>query len=231
VTARTTLPDFSKVLICPYFGNLPPWMDHYWRNAERLREHGYNFLLDYDEQEFRERVREKLGIEPPPMWGTGKIWDFRPALGYLYADEIAGYEWWGHTDFDCVYGRVERWLTDEFLAGLDIFSNHIDYICGPWTLYRNIRVVNELFQEDPYWAQNMRSPTSTGWAETTFSATVDAFHRGEAIRRRYELWQTRNWDSFDTVRLEADGRLIEGREEVFMAHFRRTKQYPQGCIL
>ena len=226
----STLPS-TKVLVCPYFGVLPSWMNHYWENAERLQEHGYNFLLDDDEDAFRSRVRELLDIEPPPMYGTGKVWDFRPALGYLYAQELEGFEWWGHTDFDCVYGRVERWLTDEVLADLDIFSNHIDYICGPWTLYRNCKLVNELFLEDPFWAAEMQDPHATGWAERSFTATVDAHHQAGELRRRYELWQTRDWDSFDTLRLHPDGRLTEGREEVMMAHFRRTKEYPRGCIL
>lgn len=221
----------EKILICPYFGELPSWMDHYWANAERLTQHGYNFLLDDDENAFRDRVRERLHIEPPPMWGTGKIWDFRPALGFLYEKEIEGAAWWGHTDFDCVYGRVERWLTPGFLADLDIFSNHVDYICGPWTIYRNNALVRRLFMESPFWEAKMEDPMPSGWAEKEFTGTVDAWHEGGVIRRRYEYLQTENLNSFSTLKLHDDGRLTEGGNEVFMAHFRRTKVYPLGCIL
>ena len=220
----------EKILICPYFGDLPPWMDHYWANAERLKEHGYNFLLEDDEEAFRDRVRDKLGIEPPPMWGTGKIWDFRPALGLLYQEEIHGAEFWGHTDFDCVYGRVEQWGSDEFLSGLDIWSNHIDYLCGPWTMYRNDPYINMLFTEVGKWTQKMESVDPTGWAEREFTCFVDLAHSEKLIRRRYTMFQTRNLNDFSQLRLDEDGALWEANEEVMMAHFRRTKVYPQGCI-
>lgn len=222
----------TKVLICPYFGVLPSWYEHWERNTERMREHGYDFLFDQDEDDFRQRVREILEIEPPPMTGTGRIWNFRPAFGLLYAKEIEGFDFWGHTDFDCVYGRVERWYTDEYLSDLDITSNHVDYISGPWTLYRNSPVINSLFLQTDEWEERMSGEDSShGWAEKGFTEIVDGFHRSGLIRRDYMLAQTRNWDDFSTLRLEGDGRLMEGGTEVCLAHFRRTKVYPPGCVL
>jgi len=223
--------SLTKVLICPFFGDLPPWYDHWLKNTERMREHGYDFLFDNEEDAFRDRVREILGIEAPPMWGHGKVWDFRPALGLLYADEIAGFDFWGHCDFDVVFGRVERWITDELLSDLDVFSNHATYISGPFSLYRNHPFVNALFLKTEEWRLVMQEPTPSGWAEKGFTAIVNHQHEILTIRRRFESWQTKDWDNFDTLRLTDDGRLMEGDTEVMLAHFRRTKQYPPGCIL
>jgi hypothetical protein len=217
-----------KLLICPYFGDLPEWMDHWVANTERMAGHGYDFLFDSDEDAFRDRVRERLGIEPPPMNGTGNIWDFRCALGVLYADEVEGFDFWGHTDFDCVYGRLERWITDDLLHHLDILTTHT-YICGPWTLYRNQPFVNGLYATTDEWRAEMERDGSRGWVEKGYSDIVKKFT--PPLRVKYATWQTKNLDSFDTLRLEPDGRLMEGDTEVMLAHFRRTKVYPAGCIL
>lgn len=219
-------------MIVPYFGQLPEWFPHWERNTERMREFGYDFLFDDDEIAFRLRVRETLGIECPPLTGTGRIWNFRPALGLLYQQEIEGFDFWGHTDFDCVYGRVENWYTDAYLGDLDIAANHHDYISGPWTLYRNTSVVNTLFLQTDEWKQRMQGEDcSHGWAEKGFTDIVDSYHRVGLIRRRYDYFQTRNLDDFSTCRLLPDGSLMEGDEEVAMLHFRRTKEWPKGCIL
>jgi hypothetical protein len=219
-----------KLLICPYFGDFPSWMDYWFSNTERMRSHGYDFLHDGDEGAFRDRVRDKLQIEPPPMWGTGRIWNFRPALGLLYEEEIRDYTFWGHTDFDMVYGQVEKWYTEEELEEWDIHSNHDDYISGPWTLYRNTRAVNTLFFQTDEWKDRMEGADyAHGWAEKGFTKIVDYNHQEGSIRRRYAKWQTRSQDDFSTLRLHSDGRLTEGRYEVCLAHFRRVKQYPEGC--
>lgn len=221
----------TKCFIVPYFGDYPEWMPYWESNTERMREHGYDFLFDTDEQDFQRRVERTLGIECPPMTGTGRIWNFRPALGVLYKNEIKEFDWWGHCDFDCVFGRVEQWVTDEFLLDLDVHSNHDDYICGPWTLYRNTPVVNTMFLNTDEWAERMGGDDwSHGWAEKGFTQIVDGYHDGGLIRRQYTKWQTRSQDDFSTCVLHEDGRLTEGNTECMMLHFRRTKQYPLGCI-
>ena len=35
-----------------------------------------------------------------------KLCDFRPAFGEVFADELRGYDWWGHSDLDVLFGRV-----------------------------------------------------------------------------------------------------------------------------
>lgn len=223
----------SKVLIVPFFGQLPDWYENWERNVERMREFGYDFLHDEDEDSFRDRVRDKLGIEPPPMENTGRVWNFRPAFGVLYEDEIKDFDWWGHTDFDVVYGRVENWYTDDFLADFDIAANGFDYISGPWTLYRNTPVVNTLFLQTDEWRGRMEGEdASHGWAEKGFTEIVNNYHR---IRRRYDYFQTKDLNDFSTLTLHDDGRLMEGNTEVCLAHFRRAvgpdgnKTYPKGC--
>lgn len=206
-----------KLFLCPWFGPLPEWWGLYRPPA------GYDFLLFTDRDGFDGRCRERLGVGYPDVVAPH---GFRPALGVLFAEEIAGYDFWGHTDLDCVYGRVGRWVTDEFLEGLDVHSNHRDYVCGPWTLYRNRSVVNELFMRTPGWRDLMVS--SPGWAEVEFTRTLDDAHGAGDVCRLYSHWQVRDQNDLSGVRFDGD-RLLDGDEEIFMAHFNRHKVYPEGC--
>ena len=79
----------SKVLICPYFGALPSWYEHWLRNTERMLRHGYDFLFDTDEADFQKRVKRTLGIECPPMTGTGRFWKSVSSVS-----NRKSYPWW-----------------------------------------------------------------------------------------------------------------------------------------
>lgn len=216
-------------MLCPWFGPLPDWWPHYQRNIERLAAHGYDWLIDTDLNGFRERCRDILQVEFPGVEGGSKIHDWRPALGLLYAQELAGYDFWGHTDFDCVYGRVWEWLTPEVLDSLDVHSNHGDYICGPWTLYRNTPRIAKAFMHVDGWVEQLERPDTTGWAEREFTARIDRLHETGNVRRLYSYWQTKSLTDLSRVRWDGE-RLMDGDEEIFMVHFRRQKRYPEGLL-
>lgn len=200
----------------PYFGELPEWYDKFEVPK------GYDLLLDTDIEGFKKRVWEKLGIEYSGIPGTGKVWDYRCALGKLYEEEIKGYDFWGHTDFDVVFGDVDKWITDEFLSELDVHSNHSTYVCGCWSLYRNIPEVNELFMKED-WKKFMSEPEPNGWVEKEFSRLVE----GSGLRYKYTFFQGNPWT--DTPNLEKkDGKLYQDGQEIMMFHFRRSKKWPLG---
>lgn len=205
----------NKILIAPFFGPLPEWYDKY------TPPRGYDFILDQDLVGFKKRVKSKLGIDCGVQEGRGKVWDFRPALGLLYQKEIEGYEFWGHTDLDMVYGDVEKWVTEEFLSNLDIHSNHGTYICGPWTLYRNDERVNNLFREAPTWIERMSGSEPNGWVEGEFSRVVEK----SGLRYVYTFWQGNPYTETPNLKKE-NGKLYQDGEEIAMFHFRRSKKWP-----
>jgi hypothetical protein len=163
------------------------------------------------------------------MEGTGKVWDYRPALGLLYEDETTGFDFWGHTDFDVVYGRVEQWVTDVFLERLDMHSNCTSYVNGCWSLYRNTRLMRTLFQDEPLWQPIMEDVRPHGWAEKEFSKLIADAHRERSLRKAWTQWQVFGDNDLDSLRFDGD-RLMVDNTEVMMAHFRRTKRYPPGCV-
>jgi hypothetical protein len=208
------MAKLKKILITPYFGDFPEWMDKFeWPE-------GYDHILDTDLEGFKKRVKDKLGIDFPGLPGTGKVFDYRCALGYLYSEEIKDYDYFGHCDFDMVFGDVDKWFTDEELSQLDIWSNHDTYICGPWTLYRNIPEVKLLFLQSD-WYKNMIGPETTGWVEEGYSRLVEK----SGLKYRYSFIQGNPYyPPFNLTKI--DGKLYQDGVEIPMLHFRRTNIYP-----
>lgn len=204
----------KKIFLLPYFGQYPYWLDQWVANMEHL---DYDYKIFSNKKLFENRIREILDIEPYIIGGTGKPWAFRPTLGLLYADEIKGYDCWGHTDFDCVYGDVDSYMPKEF----DIWSNHYNYICGHWTLYKNNDHINNLFRKYPYWKEELESPYAVGWGESVEGTTIV----NENCNVVYTHYQTKSPDDFSKVRYE-NGKLYDGEDEIMLAHFNHTKIYP-----
>lgn len=204
----------KKILISTFFGKLPEWIDKYEPPK------GYDFLLETDLNDFKERAKKALGFEPDFSEGSGKPWDFRPALGLIYADKLKGYDFWGHTDLDCVYGDVDKWGTDEFLSRLDVWSNHDTYVCGPWTLYRNIHEVNNLFRQESNWKQFMLGEPN-GWVEKEFSRLLEC----SKLRYIYTFWQGNPYTESPNLK-KIDDKLYQDGQEIMMFHFRRSKKWP-----
>lgn len=209
------MASLKKIFLMPFFGDLPEWYNKYELPK------GYDILLDQDLEGFKQRTKEKLGVEYPGTWGSGKVHDFRCALGYLYSDEIKGYDFWGHTDYDCVYGQVDRWVTDEFLSNLDVHSNHHSYVNGCWSLYRNTEKVNTLFKKYKYWRMKLVYADVNGWVEDEFSRLLE----DSGLRYAYTFWQ--GWPYTQTPNLMKRGELLfQDGENIMMFHFRRSKHFP-----
>lgn len=212
-----------KLMICPWFGPLPAWWDRYEQQLARLALVGYHFLLDFNPDRFKQRAHDRLGVTAPIVEGGGKIHDYRATFGILYEHELAGFDFWGHTDFDCVYGRVEHFWPDTLLADLDVLTDHT-YVLGPWTLYRNVPAVNELFYAHPDWRDYLEGERVNGWVETEFTDLL----LGSGLRVRAREAE-HVYEVADLRRLTMDGeRLLCGGREVPLGHFRRTKEWPAG---
>ena len=207
----------KKIFILPFFGDLPPWIDQWKENMKHLN---YDYIIDQDLEGFKKRVKRVLGIECNIVSGTGKVWDYRPALGLLYAKEIEGYTHWGHTDFDCVYGDVDKYEPEEY----DIWSNHHNYIMGAWTIYKNDPVINNLFKLHPIWEQILSSKDITAWAETTYTEIVD--RNVNIVYTHHQSKDPNNFNNITYKLINKKGKLYDDGDEIMMCHFRHTKVYP-----
>jgi len=96
--------------------------------------------------ELKASASEKLGFSVNIDYPY-KLCDFKPAYGFLFPELIEGYDFWGITDLDIVYGSIRNFMTEEVLNNNDVISSRHDYITGSFCLFRNNNYVNQLFMK------------------------------------------------------------------------------------
>lgn len=216
----------KKLMIVPWFGPLPSWFPYWKENFDRLAQYGYDLLMPRDVNEFKARARRIFDVDCPAEDGKAKAHDYRPTFGELYQDDLKGYDFYGHTDLDCCYGKVDNFVTEALLESCDIHSNHRNYICGPWTLYRNVKRVNTLFLEYPKWREELEGRIVSGWIEAEYSQIVDR-HATQGLRLKYTHWQGKDPMVDENLNWRGES-LYDGNDEIMMSHFRHLKRWPNA---
>jgi hypothetical protein len=95
-------------------------------------------------------VSERLGISFNPK-NPYKLCDIKPALGYLHVDQLDGFDFWGFSDIDLIYGNLRRYFSEERLAGYDLLSTHARRVSGHLCLLRNNERMRGAFMRIPEW--------------------------------------------------------------------------------
>jgi len=162
----------QKVFLITEFGSPFSWTEKYIENTGKLGSTGWHWkiftpnkydnlppnveIVDMTAEQFAELVEKKLGVKPN-MFTTKSgvpsvhITDFYVASGIIFEDYIKGFDFWGITNMDIVYGRLSHFVPDSLLEHCDIFSDDINTINGIFCLFRNTPKVNNLFKEIPDW--------------------------------------------------------------------------------
>ena len=72
-----------------------------------------------------------------------KLCDFRPAYGDIFKDYAEKYDFWGHCDFDMIFGNLRKFFNEDKLEKYDRI-----YYQGHLSIYRNIEKICKLYQSD-----------------------------------------------------------------------------------
>jgi hypothetical protein len=97
-------------------------------------------LIKTSLEEIHRLARNKLGL-PIILKHPFKICDFRPAFGVIFKDYLKDYDFWGHCDFDMIFGDVRKFITNDILEAYDKVLR-----LGHLSLYRNTPEVNERYK-------------------------------------------------------------------------------------
>ncbi|RPH38355.1 hypothetical protein EHM92_00290 [bacterium] len=223
----------TKLLMRIWLGPLPLWIDKWWANVETLKPYGFHFLLLTDYEDIRQRCHDVLGIQIRPyqeIAGTRISAASGPAYGELFADKCKGYDFWGHCDQDTVFGRLDRFVSDEYLGDCDIFGNDPDAICGPFSLYRNCEKVNALYRKVPNWQQALSGHEFVSFEEGLFVRTVRKAAAAGEIYFKSAFWQVdyKKHEPVAHLKILTDGSLIDlvAGKETMMFHFNHIKHWP-----
>ena len=103
---------------------------------------------------------QKLFDFPIALERPYKFCDFKPVYGEAFAEELKGYDFWGHCDIDLFWGDIRNFLTEEILSKYEYI-----YTRGHCSLYRNRPDVNSWYRILPdngyqKWREVFRNPKS-----------------------------------------------------------------------
>ncbi|WP_195760038.1 DUF6625 family protein, partial [Flavobacterium sp. LC2016-23] len=117
--------------------------------------------------EIKTSASEKLGFAVNIDYPY-KLCDFKPAYGFFFPEIIEGYDFWGISDIDIVFGSIRTFMTERILKQYDIISSRHDYITGSFCLFRNQEYINQLFMKSKDYQMVFSEPTHFCFEECNF---------------------------------------------------------------
>ncbi len=153
-------------LIVPYFGTLPSYVQCVFRSCQFNPDIDWLIFTDDNTVRelppnvhirratlgaLRERFSQKLGFEVT-LIHPYQLCNFRPAYGYLFADVLTDYDFWGHCDLDVIFGDLRKFLREDILSAYNKILNR-----GHLCLYRNTAEVNRYFMLEAPRSLNYRA--------------------------------------------------------------------------
>lgn len=231
--------------IVPYFGKLPNYFQLFL-NSCRLNKNfkwiivtddktSYSWpqnvqKIDMSFEDLRQRIQSKFDfrIELPTPY---KLCDYKPTYGYIFEDLIQDYPFWGYCDIDTIMGKLDNFLSSDFLNQYDKL-----FELGHMTIFKNTFENNRMFMKKiggsfPYkealtsedifvfdevsqknslsindiFLQNGKNVFAADWSYNV-SVTTTAFTQVVLKNRKFELQPRRKnqviiWDNQDGLRL------------------------------
>lgn len=172
-------------IIVPYLGStLPAWFDSFLFTAQ-FSSAIYDWLIFINEvplkplpsnvkmirmasYEYYERLA-KLDENPPSDIADQLpkhikyvlerqpyiLVEFKPCLGFLFADHLRDYSHWALADIDVLVGRIDSLVSIDLLQKYDIITssfgdNYRMYMRGQLTIHKNNPVVNSIWKYCPH---------------------------------------------------------------------------------
>lgn len=192
--------------IVPYFGKLPNYFQLFLKSCEANPTFDWLFFTDdislynypanvhvvqMQFEDLKRIIQSKfdfnISLDRPY-----KLCDYRPAYGYLFAEYLKEYKYWGHCDIDTIMGNLEKFFPDEFLDKYD------KILClGHCTIYRNDMETNVIFKKELNGEELYKKVLSTpkSWA-------FDEDHPNENINRIFEHYGYRVYHEDISLNIE-----------------------------
>jgi len=227
----------SIVMIIPWFGRWPAWMRYFVASCRAnptidwliptdcgpLPDLPANMtLVPTSLADYRTLIGRRLGITC--RWQDAyKLCDLKPALGFIHADAIGGYDFWGFGDLDVVYGDIRHHYTEAVLAA-DIISTHRQTCSGHLMLVCNKDRLTRSFMRVRGWRDLLSRIDHVGFDEmhwaNQFLPTV-----GKSWKQRLKI-------RLRSPRLQVDSRFVEQFSTNLppLPWIDGTRNYPQAWI-
>lgn len=259
----------KKVFLQTQFGTPHPWTEQYIEHLKPLEKDGWywitftpnkitstsnHIVVPMTLQEFDDLIYKKCGVRVGNYLTEDGlphrfVSDFYPAMGLICEDYIKDYDYWGHTNWDIVYGRLSHFIPDEMLKTCDIWTDDLNTINGIFTLYKNEPYINTLFMEIPNWREMFMSHKLFGMDEYHMTEVAKIASKEGRIQYKYPKYhalhshdrlehhvpnvQLERYPTGELFELFKDvkppswihARPVTGKEIAYF-HFIRTKAWP-----
>lgn len=143
-------------LMIVYLGKFPDYVDAFMHSLQYIPDIDVIVITDQEcsykapnlivypatFEEIQARIQKKFKFRIT-LDRPYKLCDYKPVYGYVFEEELKGYDFWGHCDFDMVFGDVRKFLTEDVLDEYDKI-----YQLGHLCLYRNTRENNVRFKKN-----------------------------------------------------------------------------------
>ncbi len=157
-----TVPGLRVCLIAAFSGRLPVWMPLFLQSVaanpcidfflvgdhcpEGLPDNARFVKLSLSEIESRAQRWIHPDVRVPHAY---KLCDYKPAYALLFPEIVAGYDFWGYSDVDLVFGSLRNVVCAEVLHDCDMYFADAHMVMAHFTLMRNDPQVNRVILDIP----------------------------------------------------------------------------------
>ncbi len=181
----------NKIFVLTQFGKPHPWTQKFIDSVQFLGEYNWYFkiftpntfqskgnvdIVPMTIEKFNSLVKKNCGVDPEIEIKNGlptkPMSDYYIANGLIFKEYLEDADFWGITNWDVLFGRLDHFVSDESLEQCDIFSDEIQTINGVFSLYRNEAKINRLFKKLPLWKRYFISEELFGTDEIGMTNVV-----------------------------------------------------------
>jgi hypothetical protein len=245
-----TRPDHERArvaLIAIWLGPPPAFLPAFLRSCETNP--GFDWLIfadwSVDEIPLPPNVRlfraSRAGIVArcfrttglvPHLDDVNKLCDLRPHYARIFQHEVAGYEYWGFCDLDCVWGDLESAYGAPIADGVDVVTSRKEVLAGHFTVIRSGSPIEALAFDDARLRADMENPQHVWADEERFSELVREAAEAGTIRVFWPECIAGDGEFVDhtgrdlTPWVWENGRMMHAGREFSYLHFMHWKHLP-----
>ncbi len=198
----------SILMIAVHLGEQPPWLQAYLRSCELNPSVNWLLAVDWErlpetpanvrmrritKDEIETLVTKRAGVRAK-LAEPRKLCDYKVLYGTLFREECSGYDFWGFTDLDIIYGDIRRFVTDDVLRRYDVITACRYYCVGHFTIMRNNKKLNNLYRKNRHYKKLLENESYAGFDEAAFTEILNRDKIRRAVSWYHEYLHVNSGD-------------------------------------
>ncbi|MEO8239616.1 MAG: DUF6625 family protein [Flavobacterium sp.] len=185
----------SIVIIIDYFGEWPEWFSLFLESCKTNSTINWLFHTDCKHEQFKidnvsfktitkenyiQKVNKKLNINLT-LSDNYKLCDLKPMYGFIHAEEIVDFDFFGYGDIDVIYGNIRNFYNPQVLQN-NVISSHNWCISGHLAIFKNVKWMRNAFKRYKGWKTIIENPKCERFDEDSF---IKVFQYPSEINPKY----------------------------------------------